>query len=334
MPDPESSRALLLPGPQPPLSHFGATLLRHVVTTGLRYALHGLGAETPEGAPIRIVRLRLYLDRAKLLRALGDGPGTGALIGALLEPGGIGTLPSDAGAIRGALGFHRLRLRVWRRTRFSATEAPAGAGTDQLWDAFRATLTGVLPALNDALLGELVAALDRRAARAAGTSVEPCLGPQAFALRTGGSADLSCLGVADPLVPAWSGSPGAEDHVSGRLSELPAAVEHRLRGRFREAYRQALEPLRAAYLPLAAAARERGLIEEAGDAFFIPFDLAEDLTADRPAAWLPETVASNRREYQSLLDAPSPPETVGAGPPRDLIDDRGDWALAPLWPLD
>ncbi len=334
MPVPESSRALLLPGPQPPLSHFGATLLRHVLTTGLRYALHGLGAKTPDGAPMRIVRLRLYLDRKKLVRTLGDDPGAEALIAALLEPGGAGALPANAGSIRGALGFHRLRLHVRRRKRLSTTEAPRGAEAPELWHSFRTTLTDLLPALNEALLGELVATLDRRAARAKGRSIERCLGPQAFALRAGKRADLSWLGVADPLAPAWSESPGARDHVATRLGDLPPAVGHRLRGDFRETYRRALGPIRAAYLRLAAAARERGLIEEAGDAFFIPFDLAEDLTADRPAAWLPETVASNRREYQSLLEAPSPPELLGAGPPKELIDDRDEWALAPLWPLE
>ncbi len=334
-----SSRSLLLPGPQPPLAHFGATLLRHVVTTGLRYALHSLGAPMPERAPVRIVRLRLYLDREKLEAALGDAPSTGALAGALLEPGGRGVVPAGAGALRGAAAFHRwrLRLRLARRARMPRQPGPDAAAAD-LWRHLRATISGLQPALGDALLGELLAALARRAARARGRRIAPAVGRQAFAVLAGQNPDLASLGVADPLVGPWSESPGVTEHVARRLGEGPAIRTprraHPLRGEFREAYRRALNPIRAAYLRLASDARRHGLIEEIGDAFFIPFDLAENLAADRPPAWLPQAVSANRAEYQSLADAASPAESIGRGAEPRTVDDRGDWMLAPLWPLE
>ena len=72
---PALSRALLTPGPLPPLSHFGVTLLRHAVGTGLRYALYQLGLPVPEAPPVRIVRLRLYLDDARFVPLLAETPG-------------------------------------------------------------------------------------------------------------------------------------------------------------------------------------------------------------------------------------------------------------------
>ena len=74
---PRLSRALLFPGPLPPNSHFGVTLLRHVLATGLRSALHRLGLPLIPAAPVRIVGLRLYLDRDALADQLGDAPGAG-----------------------------------------------------------------------------------------------------------------------------------------------------------------------------------------------------------------------------------------------------------------
>lgn len=337
MSEPEGSRALLLPGPQPPLSHFGATLLKYVVTTGLRYALHGLGAPMPEGAPVRIVRLRLYLDRGKLAAALGEMPAAGSLVGALLEPGGQGLPP--AGAIRGAAAFHRARLGLWpaRRRAAPPAEPATGASRDGLWRHFRATLSALQPALSDALLGELLASLARRRARARGRRLEACLGRQALAFRAGGEPDLSSLGVPDPLVGSWAESTGVREHVGKRLGDLPASGPepraHRLRGEFREAYRRALNPLRAAYLRFAADARRRGLIAETGDAFFLPFDLAGDLAADRAPSWLGPAVAANRAEYQGLIEAPGPPESIGRGAAHETVQDRDDWVLGPLWPL-
>src|SRR5947199_10589898 len=96
---PVYSRALLLPGPLPPLSHFGVTLLRHAVGTGLRYALYQLGLPIPEAPPVRIVRLRLYLDDGKLAPLLADAPGGAEVVAALSDPGGVGVLPPGARAL-------------------------------------------------------------------------------------------------------------------------------------------------------------------------------------------------------------------------------------------
>ena len=71
---PGATNDLLLPGVQPPLSHFGATLLRHVVVTGLRYTLYHLGLPLPDKAPLRIDRLRLYFDTRALAGLLDETP--------------------------------------------------------------------------------------------------------------------------------------------------------------------------------------------------------------------------------------------------------------------
>ena len=69
---PRLSRSLLTPGPQPPVSHFGLTLLRHVIATALRYSLYQLGMPVPDAPPIRILSLRLYLEATPLRALLGD----------------------------------------------------------------------------------------------------------------------------------------------------------------------------------------------------------------------------------------------------------------------
>lgn len=338
MPRLECSRALLLPGPQPPLSHFGATLLRHTLTTGIRYALHSLGAPMPARAPVRFIDLRLYLDRDKLAETLSRVPAADALLAAWLEPGGAGRLPADSGAVRGAATFHRwrLRLRFARRPR-RVPSTPASSSSADLLRHFQATLAAFQPALNDALLGELLASLDRRAERARQRRPPFCLGRQAHALYSGTAADLESLGILDPLAAAWSEVPDVRERLAGRREEIErvagAPAAHPLRGEFREAFRRALNRIRAAYLELAAAARRRGLLEEVGDAFFIPFDLAEELAGDRTPAWLPRAVTTNRLEYQQLLDADSPPESIESTAERPGLRDHENRMLAPLWPL-
>ena len=326
-----SSRSLLLPGPQPPLSHFGATLLKHVVTTGLRYALHSLGAPMPEGAPIRMLRLRVYLDRDRLDIALGDSPAAAELIGALLEPGGSGKLPAAAAQTRGAATFHRARLRLRRR----ASGTPAGRDpADTGWSSFRELVSQLQPRLSEAFLGELLAALERRARRLGGRTLKPCLGRQALAFGSRKKCDLGSLGVADPFVGPWSSSPRAPEHAASRLgTPTSGAVGHPFRGEFREAYRRALNPIRAAYLRLAEAARDRGLIDEIADAFFIPFELGADLALDQAPAWLAPAVASNRAEYQRALESGGPSDAITAGATPKIVDDRDAWVLGPLWPL-
>lgn len=94
---PQLSRSLLTPGPQPPVSHFGLTLLRHVVATALRYSLYQLGMPVPDAPPIRILSLRLYLEATPLRALLGDLAGGERLLAALLQPsaGVSATLPTS-----------------------------------------------------------------------------------------------------------------------------------------------------------------------------------------------------------------------------------------------
>ncbi len=93
------SRELLLAGPPPPLSQFGATLLRHVLVTALRYTLYQLGAAPPERSPVRIALLRPSLDEGTLGAALGGAATSEALLGALFDPGGTAPRAGPSGAL-------------------------------------------------------------------------------------------------------------------------------------------------------------------------------------------------------------------------------------------
>lgn len=324
-----ASRSLLLPGPQPPLSHFGATLLRHVLATGLRYSLYALGLPLPQVPPIRIVHLRLYFDRRPLDELLAGTASGREVVAAILEPGGLGGPLS--GRARGAELFHRLRLAAAGRRR-AAKRSAASAAPRGSWAAVRQRLAEALPSLNDALLAEIVAALARRRRRSRGRRVDPCRSWAAAELVAGtGRARLELLGPVDPLVACWS--PGSLPADCDRLE--PVAVS-KLRGSFRETYRAAINPLRLAYLELADGAVERGLIERSEDAFFLPVDLAEDLTGERRPQWLGPALASNRREYEALLGCVEPPEvlTSATTPSLEPGERAAEWVLAPLAPLE
>ena len=313
------SRTLLLPGPLPPHSHFGVTLLRHVVATGLRSALHRLGLPLIPAAPVRIVGLRLYLDRDALARELAGAAGANEAIGALIDPSGIAE-PTPGGArLAGAGLLHRLRLRRPRPLR-----SPAGAEDSPVAE-FHATLSALLPALSDAILAELLSALARRRDRAAGRRRPPCLGRQAWRFQNGRRARFDCLGPPEPLLASWA----AAAVPAAPVGDPPP--RHPYRGRFREQYRAALDLLTPSYRRLAEQATANGLLDDPSDAFFLPLDLAEDLTADHRPDWLEGAVASNRREYISHRTGPSPPDLIDPDSVADIPPEA--WDLCPLNPL-
>jgi hypothetical protein len=333
-PRPAYSRALLLPGPLPPLSHLGVTLLRHTVATGLRYALYHLGLPVPEGAPVRTVRLRLYLDARELRTLLAHSPGGEEVIGALLEPGGAGA-PALPPPLWSALSFHRVRLLPFR----APSSHPAGLRGNEspadLWSRFRTSLTRLLPRTNDALLADLISALDRRALRGRGEEVPPALSHGAWRLRTQGRADLRRFGLPDPLAPCWAEAPELAIGARYALAPHPTPGHDRYRGRFREAHRALLTHLTPLYRALAVTAAERGYLADPDDAFFLPLDTAEDLAASHKPAWVQDAVRNNRAEYASLRKAAEPLDlmtekqemaTVPAG-------ERPEWAWGPLLPL-
>ena len=228
------SRALLFPGAQPPLSHLGITLLRHVIGSGARYAFYQLGLPMPEAPPIRIVRLRLYLDAGSLGRSLGEAKGGDEVKAALLEPGGVSieTLPTATAA--GAV-FHRMRLRLAPRR----LPRLGAVGEDAPWPTFRRAVSAVVPTLNDAFLAEVVGSLDRRAQRRRGRAASPVAGAEAAAWRGGKAARLSRLGDPDLLVESWAAGAPARPPSA----ETEPAPAHPHRGAFRERYRQALDLL-------------------------------------------------------------------------------------------
>jgi hypothetical protein len=347
---PVASRALLTPGPLAPLSHLGVTLLRHVAATGLRYSLYQLGLPMPEAPPVRIVRLRLYLDEGKLGALLAGAPGGEAVAQALIDPGGAGGIEDRGGQARRAaralastLAFHGARLRlVPRRLPRRLAAAAAGAPPADALSAFETGVGRVLRATNDALLADLVAAIDRRARRARlgnDSAAPPAITPAAHRflsdqapIRRG--ADLARFGAPDPRAPSWGERPDLAMAARRALEGWPLPPVDPLRGRFRETYRAALTLLAPLVRALAEGAVARGLLDTPDDAFFLPFDLLGDLAGERRLAWMDTAVAANRAEHESLRKAAEPLEILVTG--QETTPDTGEraeWDLAPLLPL-
>lgn len=330
-PRPEYSRALLLPGPLPPLSHFGATLLRYAVGSGLRYALYHLGLPVPETPPVEILRLRVYLDAKALRSLLTPVAGGPDVVAALLEPGGRGSRPAEARTLVDALSFHRLRLLPFRvparrRIRLAGDEPP-----EEVWRRFHKRLDRVLARVNDALLADLISSMDRRAARAQGEDVPPVLSRGAWTLRTRNRGDLRRFGLPDPMAPSWEEAP--ELAAGARHALEPHAVpgHDRYRGRFREAWRAALSELAPIYRFLAASAVRRGLLKEPEDAFFLSFESACELARGR-RSWLEAT--DNRAEYEGLRQAAEPFDILSdRQETSEMEGERPEWAWTPLLPL-
>lgn len=337
-PRPTFSRALLTPGPLPPLSPFGATLLEHALAEGLRYALYHLGLPPPEAPPLRTIRLRVYLDARALRHLLGDMRGGSDVVGALLEPGGIGERPAVTPALAAVVGFHRVRLH-----RFLPPGARRRAlgedGTPQeLWRRFRGELARRLPRLGDALLADLIAALNRRAARAAGEEVPPVLGRAAWRLRTGRGADLRLFGPPDPCAPSWAEAPERAAAAQRALALHPVPGHDRYRGRFRAAWRVLLDRLAPAHRALARSAAERGLLADPQDVCLLPFERVGDLGLAQPshrlAGELADVVRENRKELESLRQAAEPLDLLTERQEMAPVGgERPEWEWAPLLPL-
>jgi hypothetical protein len=302
----------LLPGPQPPLTHFGATLLRHVILTGLRYTLYHLGLPLPDRAPIRIDRLRPEIDGPAVDRLLGATPGGRAVAGALVDP--AGSEGEGERSPTGAAFFHRQRLR-WARHRDLPRLVPTPAdGAATLEYRFREHLSACLPVHNDALLDEVLCVLRRRAKRRQGLRPAPAVGPAAAAWIAGREACLERLGSPDPFTGSWA--------TAAPEIARPDWTAHRApgRGRFREMYRQALDGFRPTLTALADRALRHKVLNHPDDLFFLPFELLGDLTLAEQPAWLPAAILRNRAEYFGLARGGAPEE-------------RADWDRAPLRPL-
>lgn len=333
-----ADRRLLLPGPQPPLTHLGATLLRYATHSALRYALYQLGQPLPEAPATRFVGLRLYLDAVALGRVL-ERETAAEVLGALLDPAGsaAGPLPKR---LAGVLWFHRRRLLLKtsplgrllsgpsRRRRGSVRRTSEDAGSDSPRPG--SVLSRRLRALGDALLGDLIAALDRRQVRAAGRTMPPVQSFEAARFARGASADLARLGIPDPLAPSWfEAMPACALDLPAEL--LAASPGHRLRGGFREEYRRLLDRMRPSLLALGERAVERGYLDSRDDLFFVPFELIDDLDGSVRPVWLESAVGSNRAEWEEARSRPAPAETLGnvEPQPRTALDPD----LSPLWPL-
>ena len=343
------SRSLLVPGPQPPLSHLGATLMRHVVGTVVRYTLYQLGLPMPDGPPVRILRLRVFLDAAPLLATLRLQPAGPEVVAALVSPRGAGDLDAEAGRVRAAAALHRARLAALgpRRGRASsaappaqATEpAPTEAATprtrEQLWSAVCSLVAGRMPYLCDAALGELVTSLARRRLRHFEKAPGGALGQVALQVHQHRDADLRALGALDPMAPSWAESavPSEETRERARRARgdqvLPARSGRR--GGFREAYRWVISEARPLLVELGNRGVEEGILDAPDDVFFLPFDLGAEFGASRRPSWLGAAVAANRREHQALAREPEHADEIEGSTVLAALHDRcGDWDIAPL----
>lgn len=337
-PRPAFSRALLTPGPQPPLSLLGSTLLEHAAAEALRYALYHLGLPSPQAPPFRTIRQRLYFDARELRHLLADVPGGGDVVGALVEPGGIGERPAVSAALGAAVGFHRVRLLRFRAPGGRSPELREDGMPEELWRRFKGELARRLPRLGDALLADLIAALNRRAARAAGEEVPPALSRAAWKLRSGRSADLHLFGPPDPLAPSWATVPERAEAARRALAPHPVPGHDRYRGRFRETWRALLDRLAPVHRGLARHAVERGVLATPEDACFLPFERFGDLGLAQPARSLAEELAGlareNRAEHESLRQAAEPLDVLTERQEMAPVGgERPELEWAPLLPL-
>jgi len=284
-----------------------------------------------ERTPVTIVKLRPYLDRVRVLDTLtGEA---GAMIGrALLEPEGAeaGSTPPE---LRGALAFHRTRLKLSRAPAPPRARTPrrAPARASGLWEEFTAELSKLLPKLNDALIAEALAALERRQARARGESVSPCQSRFAARWIESRNTRLDALGTLDLRAPSWAETPPVD--LPEPALDAPGCAT---RGRFREWYRITLGHLQPIFRTYAQRAAERGVLQDADDAYFIPFELGHSLGADKAPSWLEGSVASNRAEFEvEWKSRDVPPERLEVGAPQlAQLGRRPDWTFAPLGLLD
>jgi hypothetical protein len=149
--------------------------------------------------------------------------------------------------------------------------------------------------------------------------------------------DLARLGAPDLREPSWAGRPALAQAARRALAGWPPPPVDpldRLRGRFRETCRAALTLLAPSFRALAASAAARGLLDDADDAFFLPFDLLGDLAGPRRLAWMEAAVAANRAEHAALRTAAEPLDLLTAR--QETTPDTGEraeWDLAPLLPL-
>lgn len=341
-PRPAFSRALLTPGPLPPLSPLGATLLEHAAAESLRYALYHLGLPAPQAplfrSPFQMIRRRLYFEGRELRHLLAETPGGCDVAGALLEPGGIGEQPAVSAPLAATVGFHRLRLLRFRPPTGRGPGLRAEGTPEELWRRFRGELSRRISSLGDAFLADLIAALNRRAARAAGEEAPPVLSRAAWRLRTGRSVDLRLFGPPDLLASSWAEAPDRAESARRALAPHPVSGYDRYRGRFRHAWRALLGRLAPVQRALARSAVERGLLADPEDACFLPFDRAGDLGLPQPpprlAGELADLVRQNRAEHESFRQAAEPLDLLTERQEMAPVGgERPEWEWAPLLPL-
>jgi hypothetical protein len=256
------------------------------------------------------------------------------VVAALLEPGGVASRPATPRELEAALSFHRVRLGPCRLPGRRPIELRGDETPEDLWRTFRDRFSRALPILNDALLADLLAAIDRRVLRAGNEEAWPVLSESAWALRTHGRGDLRSFGLPDLMAPSWAEEPDLALAARHALAPHTAPGRDRHRGRFREAYRAALSQVAPVYRALGRAAAGRGLLGDAEDAFFLPLELAEHLASPHLPPWLAEAARDNRAEYESLRKADEPLDLMDERLEMARVEgERPEWTWTPLLPL-
>jgi hypothetical protein len=195
-------------------------------------------------------------------------------------------------------------------------------------------LSGGLERVNDALLAEVIATLDRRTLRARGAAAPPVVSGSAWALRKGRHGDLGRFGLPDPLAPSWREEPGAAEEACRALALQPLPERDSLRGRFREVYRLLLSALAPLLAELGRRGVASGSLATAEDLFFLPWETGEELAGERHLAWVEGAVVNNRAEHSSLARAAEPLDEMSSQQEMTTLQgDRPEWRWAPLLPL-
>lgn len=280
------SRAFFLPGDLPAMTRLGCTLFRHCFCSALRYGRYHLGLSVPAAPQVCLVHLRPYFE--------GDPRDT--FDDLILDPGGE-SAPDLSLRTVAALTFHRLRLALPRRLLKPRPATEENIESDP-WDRFRSRVSVGVPVLGDALLADLAAVRRRRRERSSHGAIPPCSSPRASILAAQGS-----LPSADVGVPS----------VSLTKPHEPLPTADRNRGAFRDAWVIAADDLRPLVVALGERARRRGLVREAEDVFFLPFDHLDVLAGEKAPQWLASAVDANREEWPALARSEAPPERLEEG---------------------
>ena len=75
-------------------------------------------------------------------------------------------------------------------------------------------------------------------------------------------------------------------------------------------------------------------MDDPADAYFLPFDLAGDLAAEKKPSWLEAGLRANRAEFESLRHSAEPLDLMSEKQEMaPVTGERPEWEWGPLLPL-